>query len=115
MGRGKFKIVDESEFDGDILITDPCYLMHGGKSDGPGLGSTRPSRDILDELSKKVVELEGLRDSEWDFADKNGHDPAFWSDCSEKEHDEILANIQKCREEVSRLVREATGDDTISV
>lgn len=36
MGRGKFKVVDEAEFDGDILVTDPCYLRHGGKSDGPG-------------------------------------------------------------------------------
>ena len=79
------------------------------------IGATRPSRDILDELSKKVVELEGLRDSEWDFAEKNGHDSAFWSDEADKEHDEILANIQKCRDAVSRLVREATGDETIDV
>ena len=36
MGRGKFKVVDESEFDGDVLVTDPCYLRHGGSDDGPG-------------------------------------------------------------------------------
>lgn len=30
MGRGKFKVVDEAEFDGDVLVTDPCYLRHGG-------------------------------------------------------------------------------------
>jgi len=80
-----------------------------------GIGATRPSREILDELSKKVVELEELRDSEWDFAEKNGHDSAFWSDEADKEHDEILANIQKCRDSVSRLVREATGDESVNV
>lgn len=36
MGRGKFKVVDEAEFDGDVLVTDPCYLRHGGSDDGPG-------------------------------------------------------------------------------
>lgn len=30
MGRGKFKAVDEAYFDGDILVTDPCYLRYGG-------------------------------------------------------------------------------------
>lgn len=78
-------------------------------------GSARTSREILDELAKKVVELEELRDSEWDFAEKNGHDSAFWSEDAEKEHDEILDDIRKCREAVSVLVREATGDDSINV
>lgn len=36
MARGKFKVVDEAEFDGDVLVTDPFYLRHGGSGDGPG-------------------------------------------------------------------------------
>lgn len=82
---------------------------------GRCVGATRPSREILDELSKTIISLEGLRDSEWDFVDKNGHDPAFWSGEADEEHDEILASIQNYRDAVSRLVQEATGDDSIRV
>lgn len=39
MARGKFKVVDEAEFDGDVLVTDPFYLRHGGSGDGPGWNS----------------------------------------------------------------------------
>lgn len=82
---------------------------------GRCVGATRPSREILDELSRTIISLEGLRDSEWDFVEKNGHDSAFWSDEADKEHDEILASIQNYRDVASRLVREATGDDSIRV
>ena len=82
---------------------------------GRCVGATRPSREILDELSRTIISLEGLRDSEWDFVEKNGHDSAFWSDEAEQEHDEILASIQNYRDAASRLVREATGDDSIRV
>jgi aromatic ring-cleaving dioxygenase len=78
-------------------------------------GSARTSREILDELAKKVVELEGLRDSEWDFCDKHGYDSSFWDAEAREEHDEILADIKNHRDAVSLLVREATGDDKVSV
>lgn len=29
MGKKKWNCIAEREFDGDIVITDPCYLLHG--------------------------------------------------------------------------------------
>ena len=30
MAKAKWECIKSAEFDGDILITDPCYLKHGG-------------------------------------------------------------------------------------
>lgn len=31
-----WKCIKSASFNGDIVITDPCYLRHGGSDDGPG-------------------------------------------------------------------------------
>lgn len=32
MAKAKWECIKSAEFDGDILITDPCYLKHGGSN-----------------------------------------------------------------------------------
>ena len=75
------------------------------------VGSSRPSREILDELVDAVWNLNSMRDEEWDFADKHGIDSAYWTESEDKEHQQILDSIQAYRENVKSLVREATGRD----
>lgn len=78
-------------------------------------GSARTSEDILSDLANIVVRLNSLRDDEWDFADRHGIDGMFWDEDVSNEHDELLDDIQKARNEATRLVREATGNDKLEV
>ena len=77
--------------------------------------SLRRPREILDDLVEAVRRLESLRDDEWDFADRHGIDGMFWDEDVSSEHDELLDDIQKARNEATRLVREATGNDKLEV
>lgn len=81
---------------------------------GRCVGATRPSREILDELVNTVCRLESLRDDEWDFEEAHG-DRCMWNDEVCKEHDELLNDIQNCRDHATKLVREATGRNDLYV
>jgi hypothetical protein len=65
-------------------------------------------------MSKEIVRYSYLRDVEWDFDEYHGNRD-MWNDETCKEHDELLEEIQNSRNRLTALVREATGDATISV
>lgn len=73
----------------------------------------RTAEEILKDLCEEIVKYNSRRDDEWDFADKYGTEAEFWTDEEETEHDEILADIQKGRDRIRNLLREATGDATL--
>lgn len=72
-----------------------------------------PSK-ILAEMSEEVVRYSHLRDDEWEFEENRGNRD-MWDDETCKEHDELLEEILASRNRLTELVREATGDATISV
>ena len=65
-------------------------------------------------MSNAVVEYSDLRDEEWDFEERHGNRD-MWSDRICKNHEKLLGKIQASRDELTRLVREATGNGSISV
>ena len=74
----------------------------------------RSARRILSEMAEEIVRYSHLRDDEWEFEESHG-DRAFWNEETEKEHSELLGEIQDSRDRLTKLVREATGDRNISV
>ena len=74
----------------------------------------RMPREILSDLVNAVIELNSLRDDEWDFDEKHGQRD-MWNDKVMEEHDSLLDDIQAARDNATRLVREATGNDKLEV
>lgn len=74
----------------------------------------RSARKILAEMAEEVVKYSHLRDDEWDFEEEHGHRD-MWDDETCEKHDELLGDIQKSRDRLTELVREATGDMTLDV
>lgn len=74
----------------------------------------RSARRILADMAEEVVKYSHLRDDEWGFEENRGNRD-MWDDETCKEHDELLEEIQSSRDRLTELVREATGDATISV
>lgn len=74
----------------------------------------RTPREILDDMSAEVVKYSSLRDDEWTFEEKHG-DRAFWDDEIDQAHDDLLDEIQKSRDRLTKLVREATGNKSLTV
>jgi hypothetical protein len=74
----------------------------------------RSAAAILKDISSEIVKYSQLRDDEWDFEDAHGHRD-MWTNRDDREHDRILDNIQKSRNKLTRLVREATGDESVWV
>lgn len=74
----------------------------------------RSARRILADMAEEVVKYSHLRDDEWEFEENRGNRD-MWDDETCKEHDELLEEIQSSRDRLTELVREATGDATISV
>lgn len=64
----------------------------------------------LKELMDAVMEYNSDRDAEWDFADDHGTDASSWTAEQVKEHDQILADIQRNRERIRGILRRVTGD-----
>lgn len=80
-----------------------------------GVGTpARPSDEILKEMVDAIVELEALRDEEWDFEERNGHRDS-WSDETCDEHEQLLDDIHNARVKVRDLAREATGNMELEV
>ena len=78
----------------------------------PKTENKRSAEEILRELCEEIVKYNALRDDEWDFEDEHG-DRAFWNEIVESEHQSLLNDIQKGRERVRGLLREATGDESM--
>lgn len=74
----------------------------------------RTPREILDDMSAEVVKYSSLRDDEWDFEERHGN-REMWDEDVDKEHEELLDDIQKSRDRLTKLVREATGNKSLTV
>lgn len=74
----------------------------------------RSPRKILDEMANEVVMYSHLRDDEWEFEEAHGYRDMWDAETCEA-HDELLQDIQDSRDKLTALVREATGDDRLSV
>ena len=74
----------------------------------------RSPRKILSEMSEEIIRYSHLRDDEWEFEESRGTRD-MWDDETCKEHDELLEEIKSSRSRLTALVREATGDATVSV
>ena len=86
-------------------------LNHIGEGERIGV---RTAAEILKDMSDAVVEYSSLRDDEWDFEEKHGNRD-MWNDRTCRNHEKLLNRIQASRDNLTRLVREATGDGNISV
>lgn len=75
----------------------------------------RSASAILKDIASEVVKYSQLRDAEWDLQEEYGTDRAFWSRKANRENDRIIAKINKSRERLTKLVREATGDESLDV
>lgn len=75
----------------------------------------RTPREILDDMAAEVVKYSSLRDDEWDFDEEHGQDRTFWDDETVEQHEELLDEIQKSRDRLTKLVREATGNKSLTV
>ena len=73
----------------------------------------RTDTEILKELIDVLMEYDADRDAEWNFQEEHP-DMAFWSAENENEHEQILTDIQKNRNRIQAIIREATGDETIN-
>jgi len=79
-----------------------------------GKNRKRRPREILDDLSDEVVKYSHLRDEEWNFAWRHGNREG-WDRNENREYNKIHDEIQKSRNKLTKLVREATGDNNIDV
>lgn len=74
----------------------------------------RSASAILNDMVSELVKYSQLRDDERDFEDSHGHRD-MWTRSDDRAHDRLLDSIQKSRIKLTRLVREATGDESIEV
>lgn len=70
---------------------------------------------LATDMAHEIVKYSGLRDDEWDFCDKHGHDSAMWSAEDEKEHDEILKDIQTSRARLQKYARKVLCNNKVTV
>lgn len=73
----------------------------------------RTVEEILKDLCEEIIKYNARRDDEWDFADEHGTTWEYWMEEDVAEHEEILSDIQKSRDRIRTLLREATGDATM--
>lgn len=75
----------------------------------------RSASAILKDIASEVVKYSQLRDEEWDLQEKYGTDRVLWSSKADRENERIIVKIYKSRERLTKLVREATGDESLDV
>lgn len=86
-------------------------LNHIGEGEMIGV---RTAADILKDMSDAVVEYSDLRDEEWDFEKRHG-DRYMWNERICRNHGKLLDKIQASRDKLTKLVREAKGDEGINI
>lgn len=69
---------------------------------------------LLMRLVDAIVDLEALRDEEWDFEVQNGT-REFWNGKTCRAHERLLARIKRSRSRVNDLARAATGRTDLDV
>ena len=82
---------------------------------GNAMLGERTNQEKIDSLVDAIIELESLRDEEWDFEERNGPNRDCWDDDVCEAHDKLLDEIQAARDKVSNLCREATGNEKLEV
>ena len=82
---------------------------------GKELFFERTNAEKINELIDAIVELESLRDEEWDFEERNGPNRDCWDDDVCEAHDKLLDEIQAARDRVKKLCRDVTGNEKLEV
>lgn len=75
----------------------------------------RTNEEKVNKLVDAIVELESLRDDEWDFEERNGPNRDCWDEETSNEHDELVGRILGTRYRVRDLCREITGKKNLEV
>ena len=77
----------------------------------------RTDTEILKELIDVLIKYNDDRDAEWEFAIEHGitGDSRLDSDDEIEEHEQILDDIQKNRNRIQDLIREAIGIENFSL
>lgn len=74
----------------------------------------RSAAAILKDISSEIVKYSQLRDEEWDLEEDFG--PRMeWGAKANRKADRVIAKIMKSRKRLTKLVREATGDESLDV
>jgi hypothetical protein len=74
----------------------------------------RSAAEILKDISSEIVKYSQLRDDEWDLEEEFG--PRIeWGAKANRRSSQVIAKIVKSRERLTKLVREATGDESCCV
>lgn len=82
---------------------------------GKELFLERTTQEKIDALVDAIVELESLRDEEWDFEERNGPNRECWDDETCGEHDELVGRVLGTRYRVRDLCRAITGKNDLEV
>ena len=103
---------ENEELSEDELVTKFKGLVRAVNKSGAKRG--RGIRRLANELVDAIVELESLRDDEWDFEETYGL-RYLWTDEVCEAHDALLSEIQNARDRVQKLCREIKNDEKLEV
>jgi hypothetical protein len=70
---------------------------------------------LATDMANELVKYSALRDDEWDFCDKHGYDSAMWNAEEEKEHEEIIEDIQTSRTKLQKYARKVLCNNKVTV
>lgn len=74
--------------------------------------TTKSASEMMREMAYEIVRLNSLRDDEWDMENEPRD---MWSKKKMLRHEKLLDEIQKSRNALTKMVREATGDGCLNV
>ena len=74
--------------------------------------TTKSATEMMMEMAYEIVRLNSLRDDEWDMENEPRD---MWSKKKMRRHEELLDKIQRSRNALTKMVREVTGDNSLSV
>lgn len=73
------------------------------------------AKELLTELIEAVRTYDALRDMEWDFEEKYGHNRDLWDDEVIERHDTLLKDISNTQDTINTIFFEATGDKSVTL
>lgn len=76
--------------------------------------TTKSATEMMREMAYEIVKLNDLRDEEWEYCDENGPKDG-WNYRTVQGYDKILKGIYASRKKLTKMVREVTGDNSLSV
>lgn len=74
--------------------------------------TTKSATEMMREMAYEIVRLNSLRDDEWDMENEPRD---MWGKKKMRRHEELLDKIQRSRNALTKMVREVTGDNSLSV